>query len=244
MKSNKPFLTAEWKELTLINYRLEPDLLRSVLPEGLCPDLWQGQAYASLVAFDFENIRVGGVPWPGYTRFPEFNLRVYAQDEVGRRGVVFIRELIPGRVPAIIARLAYNEPYTACPMQRQMIAHDDGSQSQFTTLAWNGRVNQVQVRVGPGTFSPQPGSEAEWLKEQEWGFGMSHSGELLRYHVTHPRWLLREVHEVSWDIDWLNIYGPLWAQTLSNTQPASTIHAIGSEVTVYRPVAADRPNFS
>jgi uncharacterized protein YqjF (DUF2071 family) len=245
MKTNTPFLTAEWKELTLINFQLEPILLQSVLPAGLLPDLLDGYAYASLVAFDFENIRVGGVPWPGYTRFPEFNLRVYVRcEEAGRRGVMFIRELIPGRLPALIARMAYNEPYTACPMQRQVVANDDGSQTQFTTMAWNGKINQVQVRVGPGTSSTPPGSHGEWFKEQEWGFGLGHTGELLRYRVVHPRWLLREVHDFAYDIDWLNMYGPLWAKTLGQASPASVIHAIGSEVAVYPPVCIDRPNFS
>lgn len=245
MKTNTPFLTAEWKELTLLNFRLEPIVLQSVLPAGLIPDLLDGDAYASLVAFDFESIRVGGVPWPGYTRFPEFNLRLYVRcEEAGRRGVWFVRELVPGRLPALIARLTYNEPYTACPMQRQVVAHDDGSRSQFTTIAWNGRINQLQVRVGPGTFSPAPGSPQHWFKEQEWGFGLSHQGELLRYHVTHPRWLLREVHEFTYDIDWLSLYGPLWAHTLGQARPVSVVHAIGSEVAVYPPVPVDRPHFS
>jgi uncharacterized protein YqjF (DUF2071 family) len=244
MKSNSPFLTAEWKELTLINFRLPPALLQSVLPDGLEPDLFRGSAYASLVAFDFENVRVAGVPWPGYTHFPELNLRLYVRCEEGRRGVMFVRELIPGRLPAVIARWAYNEPYLACPMQRQIKPLDDGGQLQFTTLAWNGRINQIQVRVGPAAYSPDRDSEAEWLKEQEWGFGMGRGGDLLRYQVRHPRWLLRQVQEVSYDIDWQLLYGPIWAQALGKAQPCSTIHAIGSEVAVYPPRTAERPFFS
>ena len=247
MKSNTPFLSAEWKELTLINYALEPLALQSLLPAGLKPDLWEGSAYASLVAFDFESTRVGGIPWPGYTAFPEFNLRVYVRcEEADRRGVMFVRELIPGRLPALMARLLYNEPYSACPMQRQSVSHDDGSQTQFTTLAWNGRINQVRVRVGPETSNPGPESAAEWFKEQSWGFGMSRSGELMRYRVVHPRWLLRQVHtqETEIDIDWLRMYGPFWAQQLGKAQPTSVFHAIGSEVAVYPPVCIDRPFFS
>ena len=245
MKTNTPFLTAEWKELTLINFALEPVILQSVLPAGLEPDLLDGAAYASLVAFDFENIRVGGVPWPGYTRFPEMNLRIYVRcEEAGRRGVLFVRELVPGKIPALIARLAYNEPYVACPMQRQVVLNEDGSQTQFTTIAWNGKVNQIHAHVGPATTATAPGHPAEWFKEQEWGFGLGRQGELLRYHVTHPRWLLREVHDYGYDIDWLNMYGPLWAKHLGNAKPTSAIHAIGSEVAVYPPVCVDRPFFS
>lgn len=245
MKTNIPFLTAEWRELTMLNFALEPIVLQSLLPVGLVPDLLEGRAYASLVAFDFEKIRVGGVAWPGYRSFPEFNLRLYVRcEEAGRRGVYFVRELIPSRLPALIARLAYNEPYTACPMQRQIIGHDDGSQTQFTTMAWNGKINQVQVRVGPATSLPAAGSEPHWFKEQQWGFGQGRDGALNRYHVEHPTWLVREVQEWDYEIDWKALYGPFWHQQLGEARPTSVLHAIGSEVSVFPASSVSRPNFS
>lgn len=245
MKTNMAFLTADWKELTLLNFRIDPILLASTLPTGLIPDVKDGAAFASLVAFDFENIRVAGVPWPGYTRFPEFNLRVYVKcEEAGRRGVMFVKELVPSRLPALIARMAYNEPYSACPMQRIVTNHHDGSQSQTTLLSWRGRVSQVKVRVGPGTSASRAGGWADWFTQQEWGFGLAHDGSLNRYHVSHPRWLFRDLHETSHDIDRLSLYGPLWARTLREAQPDSAFHAVGSEVEVYPPVDVARPHFS
>lgn len=245
MKTNIPFLTAVWKELTLINYRLDPAMLASVLPTGLVPDLKDGDAYASIVAFDFEETKVAGLPCPGYSSFPELNLRVYVRcEEAGRRGVMFIRELIPGRLPTLIARALYNEPYSACPMQRTFTSNEDGSQTQLTHFLWNGKSNQIEVRVGPGTSAPLAGSESEWFTEQEWGFGLGHDGDLGRYRVTHPRWLLREVHDCQLQLDWLSLYGPLWSATLSQAQPASLLHAIGSEVAVYPAVSVPRPHFS
>lgn len=242
MTSNTPFLTAEWKELTLLNFALAPKALECTLPTGLIPDLLEGQAWASLVAFDFAKIRVGGIPWPGYTEFPEFNLRVYVRcAETGMRGVMFVRELIPARLPCLMARWLYNEPYTACPMQRQILRHEDGSQTQFTTIAWNGQIIQLQVDVGPATLSPERGS---WFKEQQWGFGLTANGGLLRYHVAHPRWLLREVRSWSLQLDWMALYGPYWAELLGHATPASVLHAIGSEVAVYPPAAVPQPTYS
>lgn len=245
MKTNMTFLTAEWKELSFFNFRLDPVVLASTLPSGLIPDTKDGAAYASLVAFDFENIRVGGILWPGYTNFPEFNLRVYVRCvEAGRRGVMFVKELVPMRLPAVIARLAYNEPYSACPIERTVSSHEDGSQTRSTSLLWEGRVSQIQVRVGPGTYSSQKGDQAEWFSQQEWGFRQGHDGGLLRYQVDHPRWLFRELHHSHHDIDWLALYGPLWAQTLKDAQPDSVLHAIGSEITVHTAVDVVRPDFS
>lgn len=239
-----PFLTARWQELTMLNYDLDPDFLRGFLPSGLEPDLLNGRAYCSLVAFDFESIRVLGIPWPGYTRFPEFNLRVYVRcQEKGRRGVLFIKELIPGKLPSAIARFAYNEPYSACPMERRLTQHNDGSQTQRTEWYWEKEWNLLQVSVGPGTYLPGEGSDEDWFKEQEWGFGLDRRGALLRYRVTHPRWLLREISDVDLEMNWRALYGPVWDEELSEREPKSMIHAIGSEIAVYPPIETFRPNF-
>lgn len=244
MAKTFPFLTARWQELTLINYDLDPDFLGGFLPSGLEPDLLDGRAYCSLVAFDFEKIRVLGIPWPGYTRFPEFNLRVYVRcQEAGRRGVLFIRELIPGKLPSLVARLAYNEPYAACPMERRFTLQDDGSQTQRTEWLWENQWNLLQVTVGPRISLPAPGSAEDWFKEQEWGFGLDQRGSLLRYKVTHPRWLLREVRDFDLEMNWTSLYGPVWAEELAHREPNSTIHALGSEIVVYTPEETYRPNF-
>ncbi len=239
-----PFLTARWQELTLLNYDLAPDFLRSFLPTGLEPDLLDGRAYCSLVAFDFEKIRVAGIPWPGYTRFPEFNLRVYVRcQEKGRRGVLFIRELIPAALPCWIARMAYNEPYSPCPMERRHTQHDDGSLIQRTEWLWEKQWNLLQVSVGARAYLPAEGSREDWFKEQEWGFGLDRRGALLRYRVTHPRWLLREINDWDLEMNWSALYGPLWAETLQDREPTSIVHAIGSEIAVYPPQETYRPHF-
>ena len=110
------FLTAHWKNLCLVTYAVPPALLEPRLPEGLSLDTRGGDAFVSLVAFDFLETRVLGVPWPGYRHFPEINLRFYVRHGA-QRGVVFIRELVPKRLIASLARSLYNEPYLAIPMK-------------------------------------------------------------------------------------------------------------------------------
>ena len=88
------FLTARWTNLCLLNYAVPPSALEPHLPRGLSLDTHEGEAFISLVAFDFLDTRVLGIPWPGYRNFPEINLRFYAR-QGDRRGVVFIREWVP-----------------------------------------------------------------------------------------------------------------------------------------------------
>src|SRR3954447_11228905 len=108
------FLTAHWKNVILLTYRVPAALLTPRLPPG-CeldarPDDPPGTAYVSLVAFDFTDTRVLGVAWPGYRSFPEIILRFCVRHGTSR-GVCFIREFVPKRLVATMARRLYNEPY-------------------------------------------------------------------------------------------------------------------------------------
>ena len=70
-----PFLTARWSNLVLLNYAVPDSVLLPYLPRGIELDRRDGQAFASLVAFDFLDTRVLGVAWPGFRSFAEMNLR-------------------------------------------------------------------------------------------------------------------------------------------------------------------------
>ena len=109
------WLTAEWRHLCLFTYAVDPARLAPFIPPGCSLDLRDGQAFVSLVAFDFVNTRVLGVSWPGFRHFPEINLRFYVRHG-DTRGVAFIREFVPSRWVAFLARALYNEPYQRAAM--------------------------------------------------------------------------------------------------------------------------------
>ncbi|HEX7980960.1 MAG TPA: DUF2071 domain-containing protein, partial [Gemmatimonadaceae bacterium] len=108
------FLTAEWRWLVMLNYEVPPEVLAPYVPRGTSLDLWQGHALVSVVGFRFIETRVIGVPIPFHRHFDEVNLRFYVRRELpggeARRGVVFIRELVPKPMIAWVARALYNEP--------------------------------------------------------------------------------------------------------------------------------------
>ncbi|MGB1316093.1 MAG: DUF2071 domain-containing protein, partial [Chitinophagales bacterium] len=54
------FLTAEWKNLIMINYEIDPSLLLSFLPSATELDSFDGKYYVSLVAFMFKNTKLLG----------------------------------------------------------------------------------------------------------------------------------------------------------------------------------------
>src|SRR5262245_61190897 len=72
-----PFLTAEWRHLAMLNFEIDPHVLKPLVPIGTELDDWQGHTFVSLVGFLFLNTRVFGVAVPGHRNFEEVNLRFY-----------------------------------------------------------------------------------------------------------------------------------------------------------------------
>jgi uncharacterized protein len=250
----KPFLTAAWRYLVMLNYEIDPALLQPFVPQGTELDGWNGRIYASIVGFLFQNTRLLGIPIPGHTDFEEVNLRFYVRrrgPEGWRRGVVFIKELVPRRAIATIARVVYNENYQALPMRHQIVAVDgkqypvnnvqsavkngvvaEGDRLQITyEWQFRGRWQGVQA-VTQGALAPiEEGSEAEFITEHYWGYAAQRNGGTVEYQVEHPRWRVWSASSYRFDCDVAELYGSQFVVPLSQT-PASAFIADGSAVIV------------
>jgi uncharacterized protein len=116
------------------SYAVEPHLLQQYLPFGTGLDCWQGTCYVSLVSFLFRNTRLLGVPIPFHTTFAEVNLRFYVRyrDSTGwKRGVVFIKEIVPEAVITLVANIVYGEHYQTLPMQHRWQQTGDSLQVTY-----------------------------------------------------------------------------------------------------------------
>lgn len=228
-----PFLTAVWSDLVLASYPVPDTLLLPLLPPGLALDKRNGTAWCSLIGFDFSQMRVLGWSIPpafGLCDFPEFNLRFYVR-EGNRRGVVFVRELVPVPLLALAARLTYNEKYSVAHMtsrvtqigQTRRVRHDFSVNNQSHALA---------VTAHGPPRDPASESLENWIKEQGWGFGQTRRGKLIRYRVTHPHWRTYAVQDCHLSVDFAALYGPAW-HILQGRTPNNVTLAEGSHVAIF-----------
>ncbi|MEO6068696.1 MAG: DUF2071 domain-containing protein [Gemmatimonadota bacterium] len=229
----RPFLTAEWRDLVMLQYEVPPDFLASSIPRGTELDLWQGRALVSLVGFRFIRTRIRGVAIPFHINFDEVNLRFYVRREApegARRGVVFIREIVPRRAIAVIARALYNEPYLACPMRHRVQLSETSGRAQYEWKhegSWCGVEAATTGPIGPCA----PASEAEFITEHYWGYTAQPEGETLEYRVTHPRWRVWSATG-STTGEMRTMYGPAFGEILMSS-PTSAFIADGSPVKVF-----------
>jgi len=223
------FLTAEWRHLCLFTYAVDPARLERHLPPGLELDTKDGKAFVSLVAFDFLHTRVLGVSWPGFRDFPEINLRFYVR-QGETRGVAFIREYVPARLVALLARTLYNEPYRRARMASSLRESEHAIEVEHV-LHVGGRAQRLRVLAHRTESVPGEHSTSHFFKEHSWGFGRSRQGALLRYEVRHPVWATYPVERFDLDWEFGAVYGPEWAD-LSQASPVSVILAKGSPIRV------------
>jgi uncharacterized protein YqjF (DUF2071 family) len=232
------FLTARWTNLFLATYTVPPELLTPRLPPGLDLDRRDGQVFVSLVAFQFLDTRVLGVPWPGYRKFAEVNLRFYVHRN-GERGVVFIREFVPERLTAWLARVLYNEPYRATPIRAALREEPQTITAEYR-LAHAGREHTISVTGDRAAFLPGADSVEHFFKEHHWGFGVTHGGRTIRFEVAHPVWEVYPVRNYRVELDWESVFGSEW-KLLDGATPYSTVFAVGSAISVYRGKVVEHP---
>ena len=239
MAASRPFLTARWRYLAMLNYEVPPEVLAPLVPRGTELDSWQGKTFASVVGFLFLDTRVRGFAIPGHRNFEEVNLRFYVRrraEDGWRRGVVFVKEIVPRWAIATTARLLYGEKYVALPM-RHSITGDPARGGMYVTYGWRQRYfrgpwSGIGALVSGAAKEALPGSEEEFITEHYWGYSSLGDGGSVEYQVEHPRWRVWPLQRPVLDCDVVALYGRPFASPLQ-AEPSSAFLADGSEVAVY-----------
>jgi len=232
---NSTFLTAEWRNLAMLNYEVDTTLLREYVPSGVELDQWNGRTFMSLVGFSFLNTKVLGLPIPLHRNFEEVNLRFYVRRNTGneiRRGVVFIKEIVPKPAIALTARWVYGENYVSLPVQHKVVSEDDSVDAEYS---W--RKDDSMFRLFASSQSapslPTPRSLEQYITEHYWGYARQNSGDTVEYHVVHVSWGICMASEGAFSGNGAGLYGKEFGEVLSRP-PNSAYIAKGSPVVVYR----------
>jgi len=227
--ASRTFLTAEWRYLAMLNYEVEPQLLARLVPAGTELDSWNGKTFVSLVGFRFLKTRVFGIAFPFHCNFDEVNLRFYVRRRVGseiRRGVVFVREIVPRRAIAIVARAFYGERYLALPMSHRIQSTDASLTVEY---GWkvSGRLNTIRLATrGDGALFAD-GSAEQFITEHYWGYAAARDEGCVEYQVRHPQWKVWGAGDVSFDGNMEDLYGKDLNEVLQRP-PDSAFLAEGS----------------
>lgn len=259
------FLTANWRYLAIVSWDIDPVVLQSLVPAGTSLDSWNGHTFVSIVGFLFLDTRVMGLTIPFHRNFEEINLRFYVRREAGdevRRGVVFVKEIVPRPAIALAARLFYNESYVSLPtshtltrpsgevetsfrrssaiyrarpnkLEPQPVAREDTFDSVRYTWRFGGRAHCVEVTPEGDPQPLVPSSEEEFIAQHYWGYARQKKGGAVEYRVAHPAWRAWQCRSSRFECDVEHLYGEPFAAALARP-PSSAFLAEGSAVAVHR----------
>ncbi|MDR6762402.1 uncharacterized protein YqjF (DUF2071 family) [Flavobacterium sp. 2755] len=227
------FLKAEWKNLALFNYEVDAKLLEKYIPAGTEIDIWNNKCYVSLVGFMFKNTKVLGLKVPFHVDFEEVNLRFYVkrfENGEWKRGVVFIKEIVPKKAITFIANTLYQEHYETQKMRHEIIENEN---TNTFIYQWKNekKWNTIKLETKNVLTQIEIDSEAEFITEHYFGYTKIDEETTFEYEVQHPRWEQLEVLNHTIDIDFEKTYGKDFG-FLQHTQPTSVFMAKGSKITV------------
>jgi uncharacterized protein len=229
---SKIFLEAEWRKLVIANYAVNQTLLKPFLPNKTEIDLWNNTCYISLVGFMFLNTKIKGIKIPFHTTFEEVNLRFYVRyhdNSEWKRGVVFIKEIVPKPALTFVANTVYHENYETMPMRHvwEITNESINIKYQWRKKGWN----SISISTEKTPIKIEKGSEEEFITEHYWGYTKITENKTSEYHVEHPIWNVYKTKDYHIDVDFEAVYGAAF-NFLKAEKPKSVFLAEGSEIKV------------
>jgi uncharacterized protein len=229
----KTFLTAEWRKLVIVNYSIDPAILAPYIPYKTELDYWKDKCYVSLVGFRFINTKLKGLFIPFHSDFEEINLRFYVRYRDGddwKRGVTFIKEIVPKPALTIMANSFYGEKYITLPTKHHWVQNINSIEVSYE---WKhqGEWDSIGVTAAFTPLEILPESEEEFITEHYWGYTQLSDRLTSEYQVEHPRWQTYSVLSHTIKARFGELYGVEFGK-LKDTLPDSIMLAEGSNITV------------
>jgi uncharacterized protein YqjF (DUF2071 family) len=231
MKST--FLTAEWNNLIMANYKIDPAILLPYVPSKTELDFFKGETYISLIGFMFEEVRLKGFKIPFHTNFEEVNLRFYVKyfdNGEWKRGAVFIKEIVPKPMISFVANTLYHEKYSTKSMNH---FYNNTEDEIHLGYHWKhkGKWSKIEATTSTKLLPMQNGSEEEFIAEHYFGYSKYNDATTYEYTVQHPSWKIYYVKNYLIDCDFKAMYGNEFS-FLQNKTPDSIFVAKGSPISI------------
>ncbi len=227
------FLTAEWNNLIMANYVIDPAVLKTYLPPKTELDLYNGQCFVSLIGFMFEQTVLRGFKIPFHVNFEEVNLRFYVRyndNGVWKRGAVFIKEIVPKHAITFVANTLYREKYITLPMKHHYHETDNEIDLGYH-WKFKGDWMKLEAIAEKENAAMIAGSKEEFIAEHYWGYSKYNALTTFEYGVEHEAWVVHKVKRFNVQCDFEKLYGQGFA-FLNNAEPDSVFMAKGSPIAI------------
>ncbi|MCB0414286.1 MAG: DUF2071 domain-containing protein [Bdellovibrionales bacterium] len=182
-----------WMEAFFLNAPIAASDLSSIIPSGLNLDLYDNQAWVSVIPFKMKN--VGFNYWPlGFKEFPEVNIRTYVTAN-NKPGVLFISLDSPHLFFNKFVRSFVDIPY----VDSDITYTNHGTQSLVHVNRKDFQLH-LEIESLNDPIENKPGSFQHWISERYCFYNM-HKGKLTRWNIDHQPWSLFKANVIRFDFN-------------------------------------------
>jgi uncharacterized protein YqjF (DUF2071 family) len=202
---SRPMACQRWQSLTFLHWPYDPADVQRLVPDGLVVDTFDGAAWVGLTPFLLADLRPPLLPAiPGWSTFPETNVRTYVRDERGVDGLWFLSLDVGRLAMAVGGRAAVWIPYHWAEM----------SVVEGTTVSYTSRRRTPgghrpghRITVRPGHALPDRRPELVDFLTGRWRAFSRIAGRLVTTPVEHQPWPLTEADVEALEEDLLAAAG-------------------------------------
>ncbi len=174
-----------------------------------------------------------GIPF--HSNFEEVALRFYVKSNHSfdvKRGVVFIKEIVPKYAITLLANTVFGQNYTTLKMQS---FHQDTGDSMETGYEWKYRDkwNKLTAKSGKRSTPIRQNNFNEFIADHYYGYRKNGETKTYQYEVEHDVWETFNVIAYSVDCDFGSLFGKEFS-ILDEAIPKSVFMLKGSEIRVHQ----------
>jgi uncharacterized protein len=185
--TSRAVIAQRWRAASFLHWRVDAAEVAPLLPRGTRPDLFDGSAWVGLVPFVLSEFRfLPFAPVPLIGSFVEINVRTYAVDAGGRRGVVFRTLEAEHLAPVLAARALFGLPYRWA--RAGMRAEGERVAFRSARHLAPGVGTRIRLRVGDRRVD----TALSRFLTARWGFHERHLGRTIWAANEHEPWPLVE----------------------------------------------------
>jgi uncharacterized protein len=182
----------EWQSVIFAHWRVPVESLRKLVPKGLEIDLYNGEAWISLVAFTLKDLRLHYLPsFPPVSDFHEINMRTYVLRN-NKPGIYFLSLEAQKTISTLIARLVIGLNYYKSEINYQPGYLESENLKQLF---------YVRAMYNPGADLTEKNEIDRWLTDR---FCLFHelSGKIFSHDIHHQDWPLRTPQIKTFEVNY------------------------------------------
>lgn len=173
----------EWNRAIFLHWRVDIEELKKFVPKEIEIDLFNGEAWVSVVAFTMEKIRPKNLPYfAPISNFDEINVRTYVK-EGERTGVYFLSIEGGKKMSCKLAKGISELPYRYSKMSRNTNSYNSKN-DEFN--------DQLDVEFNIGNQIEKKSELDVWLTER-YALFQDAKDYINEYEIHHVEWTLNTI---------------------------------------------------